>query len=216
VAPEETSQETPPLPPAKGSAPDVETLKLVYAELQRALESEDERRRSLLRTLATLPASAGAVLALFIAVRPDKASALVSVLYAIGLVPFVLIVLVSLALASPRLFADPRSSFYAPNLTAEDSLPIGAWLERQIIASRWRLWTAYGEEEGVMPRVESPLDAPGGFAGLYRSRTSSLQVGPITLSPYQARLRGLALLQVLFGLEVVYLVVISAIAPFLD
>ena len=71
---------------------DVETLKLLYADFRAALETEIERRRELTRSVAAIPAAAGGILALFIALRPTGEGALITVLYALGLVPFLLIV----------------------------------------------------------------------------------------------------------------------------
>ena len=71
---------------------DIDTLKLLYSDFQAALESEIERRRELTRSVAAIPAAAGGILALFIALRPTDEGALITVLYALGLVPFLVIV----------------------------------------------------------------------------------------------------------------------------
>jgi hypothetical protein len=168
---------------------DVETLGLLYADFQAALERELERRRALRRSVAAIPATAGGILALFIALRPADDSTLVTILYALGLLPFLVIV---------------REAFDVTRLTeATDRLreaPIGASSIRVPSGSDERLLLSPAEYL-VLRVEETRLD----YHELMRQGSSEFMQTFVHRST-----------QFLLTAEIIYLVLVTLIAPFIS
>jgi hypothetical protein len=173
-------------------AADVETLRLVYADVKSSRDAEVSRIEVGLRGLTTLPATAGAILALFIALRPDSDSALLSTLYAVGLLPFAAIVVLSIAspLRAPWIRRVPPDE-----LDPGDRLPLPEWLENEIIEGRKEIDRLWGLSQGGFEiRPRPPF-------------TARVQRLP--------QLTTLVRLQILLAVEVIYLTSLAIVSPFI-
>lgn len=76
---------------AAAEAADVETLRLAYAEAQTQVELARDERRLMAAEYAALPPSAGAILALFAAFRPEGLPEVSAYLYGLSVIPFLCI-----------------------------------------------------------------------------------------------------------------------------
>jgi hypothetical protein len=186
----EPAASSPGLPEFKGTL-DLETLKLAYAEAQSDLTTLRQRKESALRAVAAFPASAAVVIGLALTVKPDTEDVIVSVLYALGLVPFVMIVRRSLELTEilltlkttwERVVAESgeKENVY---IRDEDQLTPETWLVNRIVDARFYL----------------------------QAEASSTEEGDVV--PEEERI--LLSLQRLLAIEVLYLVAVSIVAPFL-
>jgi hypothetical protein len=122
-------------------SPDVETLRLVYADALGQMEAARERRRVLHAEFAALPTFAGAIVAVFFAARPEKLPDVFGLLYGFGVLVFVFLLYMCFGarnvLDAPDLqqqIADKAE--LSDSLTDKDRLPLEAWLTDSIIA--WR------------------------------------------------------------------------------
>ena len=169
------------LPDAEGA--DLETLKLAYEEVWEQLRIQRDFRKQIAAELTATPTLAGAVLALFVALRPDDANALISVLYAIGVVPFLVIVVATIrgatdVIAPKQLAGVLQKAEIRGELEDADYFPLRKFLVLRIVGGR-----------GV------------------RDLTSQME------ADYPAFLRRMRLLLVI---ELIYLVGVTVLIPFID
>lgn len=120
---------------------DVETLRRVHAEVDKRMDLMREDRRTLAAEYAALPPSASGIFALFVAFRPDGLPGAFAYLYALTLVPILLIFAMSISGTSDLLAAKTRASIaddieISSDLSEHDFLPEKKWLEDRIVGFR--------------------------------------------------------------------------------
>ena len=139
---------------------DLETLRLVYADLINERDRLRDARRSITAQLGPLPASAGLIIGLFAAFG-DIESGRMTLLYGLALLPFLLVMLVS-TLALRRNPYRKLTKREPQTAEGDDLLPEEEWLTQRIALERRSyvdLEHDFEEERTSLLRVQVLLGA---------------------------------------------------------
>ena len=138
------------------STMDVETLRLAYAEVLARMEVLRQETHRLLAEFAALPLTAGGIITLFFAFRPEDLPGAFPYLYGLTVVPFLL--LFWMAFSATESFvpvkvaaklADEEQLTDQPN--SEDYLPHRDWLLKS--TTSWRIAAVVGTKYNSQYRL---------------------------------------------------------------
>ena len=124
---------------------DMETLRLTYAEVNKGVDRLHAESARMDAEFAALPPAAGAILAVFIAFRPDDLPGVFPYLYGLALVPFLGILYISVRsrdlLDAPDLRQKvAKEARVSDELEDDARLPAREWLTGRIIGGRAVQW----------------------------------------------------------------------------
>jgi hypothetical protein len=136
--------------------PDLETLRLVYADLVAERDRLRDARRDVTARLGPIPASAGIIIALFAALGPELEHGATALLFGMALIPFVIVMAISArALRRPsyrELVSDLQAARPAADCDSEEE-----WLTMMITFEREmypRLADEFRQERSNLNRVQ--------------------------------------------------------------
>lgn len=138
--------------------PDLETLRLVYADLVAERNRLRDARRDVTSRLGPIPASAGIIIALFAALGPELEHGATALLFGIALLPFVFVLAMSARALRRPSYRELVSDLQAERPAADrDSLSEEEWLTMMVTFEREmypRLVDEFRQERSNLYRVQ--------------------------------------------------------------